>query len=120
ARPLPDRVHPSRSRAGLRDRRPPTLPSALRRGHCRARLPLRSRRQGSRNGDARSRGDVSVAVRGAPRLERAFTRARAERRLAIVVYLTVGYHGRASTGAVLRAALDGGAGVLKLGVLLSG
>jgi len=62
---------------------------------------------------------VSVAVRGAPRLERAFTRARAERRLAIVVYLTVGYPDRASTGALLRAALDGGADVLELGVPFS-
>ena len=62
---------------------------------------------------------MSVAVRGAPRLERAFTRARAERRLAIVVYLTVGYPDRASTGALLRAALDGGADVLELGVPFS-
>jgi tryptophan synthase alpha chain len=62
---------------------------------------------------------VSVAVSGALRLERAFARARTERRLALVVYLTVGYPDRASTGALLRAALDGGADVLELGVPFS-
>jgi tryptophan synthase alpha chain len=62
---------------------------------------------------------VSVAVTGALRLERAFARAREERRLALVVYLTVGYPDRASTGALLRAALDGGADVLELGVPFS-
>src|SRR6266850_2093189 len=53
------------------------------------------------------------------RVERAFARAREERRLALVVYLTVGYPDRASTGALLRAALDGGADVLELGVPFS-
>src|SRR5258705_9951506 len=53
------------------------------------------------------------------RVERAFSRAREERRLAIVVYLTVGYPDRSSTGALLRAALDGGADVLELGVPFS-
>ena len=62
---------------------------------------------------------MSVAVSGALRLERAFARAREERRLALVVYLTVGYPDRASTGALLRAALDGGADVLELGVPFS-
>jgi tryptophan synthase alpha chain len=62
---------------------------------------------------------MSVAVSGALRVERAFARARAERRLALVVYLTVGYPDRASTGALLRAALDGGADVLELGVPFS-
>ena len=62
---------------------------------------------------------MSVAVAGALRLERAFVRARAENRLALVVYLTVGYPARASTGALLRAALDGGADVLELGVPFS-
>jgi tryptophan synthase alpha chain len=62
---------------------------------------------------------VSVAVTGALRLERAFARTRAERRLALVVYLTVGYPDRASTGVLLRAALDGGADVLELGVPFS-
>jgi len=58
-------------------------------------------------------------VTGAMRIERAFARARAERRLAIAVYLTVGYPDRTSTGALLRAALDGGADVLELGVPFS-
>jgi tryptophan synthase alpha chain len=62
---------------------------------------------------------VSVAVTGALRLERAFARARAEERLALVVYLTVGHPDRASTAALLRAALDGGADVLELGVPFS-
>src|SRR4029079_3947056 len=62
---------------------------------------------------------MSIAVTGAMRVERAFARAREERRLAIVVYLTVGYPDRSSTGALLRAALDGGADVLELGVPFS-
>jgi tryptophan synthase alpha chain len=62
---------------------------------------------------------VSIAVTGALRIERAFARAREERRLALVVYLTVGYPDRASTGALVRAALDGGADVLELGVPFS-
>ena len=62
---------------------------------------------------------MTVAVTGALRVERAFARAREERRLALVVYLTVGYPDRASTGALLRAALDGGADVLELGVPFS-
>jgi tryptophan synthase alpha chain len=62
---------------------------------------------------------VSIAVTGALRIERAFARAREERRLALVVYLTVGYPDRASTSALLRAALDGGADVIELGVPFS-
>ena len=62
---------------------------------------------------------MTVAVTGAMRVERAFARAREERRLALVVYLTVGYPDRSSTGALLRAALDGGADVLELGVPFS-
>ncbi len=62
---------------------------------------------------------MSVAVSGALRVERAFARARTERRLAVAVYLTVGYPDRASTGPLLRAALDGGADVLELGVPFS-
>jgi len=62
---------------------------------------------------------VSVVVTGTGRIERAFARARAERRLAVIVYLTVGYPDRAATGGLLRAALDGGADVLELGVPFS-
>jgi len=62
---------------------------------------------------------VSTALSGAARIARAFARARDAKRLAIVVYLTVGYPDRASTGPLLRAALDGGADVLELGVPFS-
>ena len=62
---------------------------------------------------------MTVAVTGAMRVERAVARAREERRLAIEVYLTVGYPDRSATGALLRAALDGGADVLELGVPFS-
>ncbi|HEV8228885.1 MAG TPA: tryptophan synthase subunit alpha [Candidatus Limnocylindria bacterium] len=62
---------------------------------------------------------MSAAVTGSLRLERAFAGARAERRLAIVIYLTVGYPDRASTAPLLRAALDGGADILELGVPFS-
>ena len=56
---------------------------------------------------------------GVARIERAFARAKAERRLALVIYLTVGYPERGSTASLLRAALDGGADVLELGVPFS-
>ncbi len=62
---------------------------------------------------------MTVATSGALRVERAFARARQERRLALVVYLTVGYPERASTAGLLRAALDGGADMLELGVPFS-
>ena len=60
-----------------------------------------------------------VAATGVERIARAFARAKAERRVAIVIYLTVGYPDRASTAPLLRAALDGGADVLELGVPFS-
>jgi tryptophan synthase alpha chain len=62
---------------------------------------------------------VTVAATGALRVERAFARAREEQRLALIVYLTVGYPDRASTAGLLRAALDGGADILELGVPFS-
>ncbi len=62
---------------------------------------------------------MTVAVTGALRVARAFARAREDRRLALVVYLTVGYPDRASTAGLLRAALDGGADILELGVPFS-
>jgi tryptophan synthase alpha chain len=61
----------------------------------------------------------AVAIDGQVRLARAFARARDERRLAIAVYLTVGFPDRASTAALLRAALDGGADLVELGVPFS-
>ncbi|HKY51384.1 MAG TPA: tryptophan synthase subunit alpha [Candidatus Limnocylindria bacterium] len=68
---------------------------------------------------------MTVAVSGALRVERAFARARAEKRLALVVYLTHGLHQsvgeprRSSSAALLHAALDGGADVLEIGVPFS-
>src|SRR5438132_13978681 len=60
-----------------------------------------------------------AAATGTERIARAFAKAKAERRLAVAVYLTVGYPDRASTAALLRAALDGGADLLELGVPFS-
>ena len=60
-----------------------------------------------------------AAATGVERIGRAFARAKGERRLAVVIYLTVGYPDRATTGALLRAALDGGADLLELGVPFS-
>jgi tryptophan synthase alpha chain len=62
---------------------------------------------------------VSTAPSGTARIARAFARARDAKRLAIIVYLTVGYPDRESTRVLLRAALDGGADVLELGVPFS-
>lgn len=67
-------------------------------------------------------GEFEVAGRsrtGAERLDQAFTRARADGRLAVVIYLTVGFPDIAGTAALLRAALDGGADALELGVPFS-
>src|SRR5207247_889534 len=114
------RRHPPRARAGSRDRGAPG-DRARRRGTKRPGVPLRSRRQGpgDRDGCGDGRMTVSTALSGAARIARAFARARDAKRLAIVVYLTVGYPDRASTPALLRAALDGGADVLELGVPFS-
>jgi tryptophan synthase alpha chain len=62
---------------------------------------------------------VSTAPSGTERIARAFGRARAERRTAVVVYLTVGYPDRGATRGLLRAALDGGADLIELGVPFS-
>jgi tryptophan synthase alpha chain len=63
---------------------------------------------------------VTVAVRsGVQRIESAFARARADGRLAIVIYLTVGFPDSAATAGLLRAALDGGADLIELGVPFS-
>ena len=63
---------------------------------------------------------MSAVVRsGVERIERAFAGAKAERRLAVLIYLTVGYPDRASMPSLLRAALDGGADILELGVPFS-
>jgi tryptophan synthase alpha chain len=62
---------------------------------------------------------VSTPATGTARIARAFGRAREANRLATVVYLTVGYPDRAATAPLLRAALDGGADLLELGVPFS-
>ena len=63
---------------------------------------------------------MSVAERlGIARIERAFADARAEGRLAVAVYLTVGYPSLGATGGLARAALDGGADLIELGVPFS-
>jgi tryptophan synthase alpha chain len=61
----------------------------------------------------------AVTETGVDRIGRAFARAKAERRLAVVIYLTVGYPTRAATAGLLRAALDGGADLIELGVPFS-
>jgi tryptophan synthase alpha chain len=63
---------------------------------------------------------VTVAVMsGVQRIERAFARARSDGRLAVVIYLTVGFPDRGATAGLLRAAIDGGADVIELGVPFS-
>ena len=62
---------------------------------------------------------TGAVPRGTERIARAFARAKAERRLAVIIYLTVGYPDLGSTAALLRAALDGGADLLELGVPFS-
>lgn len=62
---------------------------------------------------------IGAARTGLDRLAGAFARARREHRLAVIVYLMVGYPDRAATGPLLRAALDGGADLLELGVPFS-
>ena len=60
-----------------------------------------------------------AAPTGIERIAQAFARAREERRLAIIVGLTVGYPDRASTAGLLRATLDGGADLVELCVPFS-
>jgi tryptophan synthase alpha chain len=60
-----------------------------------------------------------VATTGTERIARAFARAKSEGRLAVIIYLTVGYPDRGATGALVRAALDGGADLVELGVPFS-
>jgi len=60
-----------------------------------------------------------AALTGAERIARAFARAKAERRLAVAIYLTVGFPGRADTDSLVRAALEGGADIIELGVPFS-
>jgi len=61
----------------------------------------------------------AAIVTGLQRIARAFAQAKAEHRLAVVPYLTVGYPDRASTRGLLAAAVAGGADVIELGVPFS-
>ena len=56
---------------------------------------------------------------GLDRITAAFARAKREQRLAIVIYITVGYPERDATVALACAAVDGGADVIELGVPFS-
>ena len=58
-------------------------------------------------------------LRGTDRIARAFARAKDERRTAILIYMTVGFPDRSATRELLRAALDGGADLIELGVPFS-
>lgn len=60
-----------------------------------------------------------ASLTGTERIARAFERARTERRMAVAIYLTVGFPDRAATPGLLRAALDGGADLVELGVPFS-
>ncbi|MEP7003416.1 MAG: tryptophan synthase subunit alpha [Chloroflexota bacterium] len=60
-----------------------------------------------------------TAATGTERIAKAFARAKAERRLAVIIYLTVGYPDRAATLPLLRAAIEGGADLIELGVPFS-
>ena len=60
-----------------------------------------------------------ASLTGVDRVARAFARARDERRMAVVIYLTIGFPEREATAALLRAALDGGADLIELGVPFS-
>lgn len=62
---------------------------------------------------------MTRTLTGQERIARVFARAKEERRLALVVYLTVGYPDRGATAPLLRAALDGGADIIELGVPFS-
>ena len=62
---------------------------------------------------------TAAVLTGIERIGRAFARARAEQRLAVIIYVMVGYPSRAETAALLDAAVDGGADVIELGVPFS-
>ena len=56
---------------------------------------------------------------GLERIGRTFARAKAEGRLALAIYLTVGFPTRAATPSLLRVAMDAGADLIELGVPFS-
>jgi tryptophan synthase alpha chain len=60
-----------------------------------------------------------VGATGVQRIERAFAEAKRDSRLAVVIYLMTGYPERGATAGLIRAAFDGGADVVELGVPFS-
>lgn len=62
---------------------------------------------------------TATARSGVDRITAAFARAKQERRLAIIVYITVGFPERGSTLALASAAVDGGADLIELGIPFS-
>ncbi len=60
-----------------------------------------------------------VGITGVERIERSFAAAKREERVAVVIYLMAGFPGRGATRGLVRAALDGGADVIELGVPFS-
>jgi tryptophan synthase alpha chain len=61
----------------------------------------------------------SGASRGADRIAEAFTRAASEDRAALIVYLTAGYPDPETSRACLRAAVEGGADIIEVGLPFS-
>lgn len=60
-----------------------------------------------------------VGATGVERIAGAFAAAKREGHLAVVIYLMTGYPDRAATPGLIRAALDGGADLIELGVPFS-
>lgn len=62
---------------------------------------------------------LSAPSRGTGRIAAAFARAAAEDRAALIVYLTAGYPDPATSRACLRAAVEGGADIIEVGLPFS-
>lgn len=62
---------------------------------------------------------LSAPPRGTGRIAAAFARAAAEDRAALIVYLTAGYPDPATSRACLRAAVEGGADIIEVGLPFS-
>lgn len=60
-----------------------------------------------------------ASVTGVERIARAFAGAKREGRMAIVIYLMTGFPDRRATAGLIRAAFDGGADLVELGVPFS-
>jgi tryptophan synthase alpha chain len=60
-----------------------------------------------------------VRATGVQRIERAFADAKRDSRLAVAIYLMTGHPDRRATAGLIRAALDGGADLIELGVPFS-